>query len=151
MNIPKQNEKIAGINIIKFLEKPDRLMGIISLVFSNLTKKKIPENKKINGDIEISNVGIWIKDKLIDNKNKLLVKFLSLKKNNSSKNVINKINEKIIDVNINNENKNSFNKYLIIIFGVCLFILFIYFLVLKFYWVLSTKLKKYLILLLCKK
>ena len=121
------------MSTIKFLEKPDRLIGVISLLLNNFTKKKIPENKKINGDIEISKVGILIKDKVIDNKNRLFVNSLSLRKKISSRNVINKINEKIIDVNINNENKNSFNKYFIIIFGVCLFVLLIYFLVLKFY------------------
>ena len=103
-------------------ENPDILSGAISLFFINLAKKKIPENKKIKGDIFIKidgslfndNIKVWIK-KLPDNA-------FSLKNIISSKYVDNVIKEKKIEKKINKERENSLSKYLIIILGVYLFI-----------------------------
>jgi hypothetical protein len=37
MRIPKINEKIPGTRVIKFFEKPERLIGVTSLFLKNFT------------------------------------------------------------------------------------------------------------------
>ena len=63
ITIPKKKENIPGTKVIKFIENPDKLIGIISLFFINFTQKKIPAKRNINEDELIIKVGDFIKVK----------------------------------------------------------------------------------------
>ena len=63
INMPIINEQIAGTKIINIFDRPDSFMVLNSLFFKNLTKKKIPENKKMNIDVSIIVFGVLHKVK----------------------------------------------------------------------------------------
>lgn len=132
INKPRITENIAGTVAMKLSEKPDKLIGVTSLFFVNLTKRNIPEKRKINGEKLKIIVGDLTKDIIKTFKKKLPIISFCFKKIISSMNTEKIINDEKIVKKIIKEKQNSFTKYLIKIFGVYLFIL--NFQILKIFW-----------------